>query len=249
MARDADQEAVVGSDRRMTYGQLDSAIDRAASVFFGLGVRRGDTVGVSLPNSTEIVVLFHAIIRLGAVFVGLNANLAPPEKSFILDDSGAKFLVTDHANAQALPAVVDIPVLRSSPESPGPWLARDTGRSPAYPRPICSLDDVAGLAYTSGTTGRPKGVAHSHRNLLLPGASLVAARRYGPDLRRGDCASLTILNLQVTSTLLTAQAGGTQVVMDRVDPVGLAAWIREERVNFLVRGPDHVAWPGHIIRG
>ena len=83
----------------------------------------------------------------------------------------------------------------------------------------------------SGATGRPKGVIHSHRNLLLPAAALIAERRYGPDLRRGDCAALTILNLQVTSTLLAAQACGTQIVMDRVDPVGIASWIRSERIN------------------
>ena len=59
----------------------------------------------------------------------------------------------------------------------------------------------------------------------------MADRGYGPTLRRGDCAALTILNLQVTSTLLTAQATGTQVVMDRVDPEGIAEWIRNERVN------------------
>jgi long-chain acyl-CoA synthetase len=231
MARDPDHEAVVGSDRRMTYGELDTAVDHAASVLFGLGVRRGDTVGISLPNSTEIVVLFYATLRLGAIFLGLNANLATPEKSYILCDSGAQFLLTDHSSAETLGGAVDIPIFPSSIESPGPWLVGDTANGSTYPRPICSFDDVAGLAYTSGTTGRPKGVAHSHRNLLLPGASLVAAREYGPDLRRGDCASLTILNLQVTSTLLTAQAGGTQIVMDRVDPLGIATWIREERVN------------------
>jgi long-chain acyl-CoA synthetase len=65
----------------------------------------------------------------------------------------------------------------------------------------------------------------------LPGAILISDRGYGPDLRRGDCAALTILNLQVTSTLLAAQAGGTQIVMDRVDPVGIASWIRSERIN------------------
>jgi long-chain acyl-CoA synthetase len=231
IARGADHEAVVGSDRSMTYAQLDSAVNHAASTLFGLGVRRGNTVGISLPNSTEIVVLFHATLRLGAIFVGLHANLAPPEKSYILENSGAQFLLTDYTSAEALNAVVDIPIFPSSVESPGPWLAGDIGHSSQYPRPTCSPDDVGGLAYTSGTTGRPKGVAHSHRNLLLPGASLVAGRGYGPDLRRGDCASLTILNLQVTSTLLTAQAGGTQIVMDRVDPVGIATWIREERVN------------------
>ena len=67
----------------------------------------------------------------------------------------------------------------------------------------------AGIAYTSGTTGHPKGAVHSQWNLLVPGAVLVETRGYGPDLRKGDCLPLTILNMMVLTTLLVAQAGGT----------------------------------------
>ncbi|MHB8594202.1 MAG: class I adenylate-forming enzyme family protein, partial [Acidimicrobiales bacterium] len=72
---------------------------------------------------------------------------------------------------------------------------------------------------------------HSHHNLLLPGASTVMARGYGPTLRKGDCLPLTILNLMVLSTLLVAQAGGCCVIMDRRDPLGIARWIAEEGVT------------------
>ncbi|MFI5045194.1 MAG: class I adenylate-forming enzyme family protein, partial [Acidimicrobiales bacterium] len=87
------------------------------------------------------------------------------------------------------------------------------------------------FAYTSGTTGRPKAVMHSQHNLLLPGAVLVAERGYGPDLRKGDCLPLTIPNMLVLTTLLTAQAGGTCVIMDRLDAPGIAAWIRDEHIT------------------
>jgi acyl-CoA synthetase (AMP-forming)/AMP-acid ligase II len=89
----------------------------------------------------------------------------------------------------------------------------------------------AGIAYTSGTTGYPKGAVHSQWNLLLPGAVTVAARGYGPDLRKGDCLALTILNMMVLTTLLVAQAGGCCVIMDRIDAEGVAEWIRRERVT------------------
>jgi len=89
----------------------------------------------------------------------------------------------------------------------------------------------AGIAYTSGTTGHPKGAVHSQRNLLLPGRVLVDTRGYGPALRKGDCFPFTILNMAVLTTLLVSQAGGTSIVMDRIDAEGVAQWIRDERIT------------------
>ena len=98
-------------------------------------------------------------------------------------------------------------------------------------RQLDPLAAPAVFAYTSGTTGRPKAVVHTQHNLLLPAAVLVAERGYGPDLRKGDCLPLTIPNLLVLTTLLTAQAHGTCIVMDRLDAAGIAEWIRDERVT------------------
>ena len=99
------------------------------------------------------------------------------------------------------------------------------------PRPAIDPEAPAAIAYTSGTTGRPKGVVHSQAGLLLPGASLVAARGYTPGLRKGDCLALTILNLLVLSTLLVSQAQGTCIVMDSRDSAGIAEWIRREQIT------------------
>ena len=202
------------------------------STLHHFGVRINDPVAVSLPNRAEIVVVFYAVARLGAVFVGINRGLAPPEKAYILSNSKAGTLVADAEIAESLRELSQLRILECNDDDrPGTWREGGSSDPGGYPRPLCSPDDAVGLAYTSGTTGRPKGVIHAHRNLLLPGAALIADRQYGPDLRRGDCAALTILNLQITSTLLAAQARGTQIVMDRVDPVGIATWIRDERIN------------------
>lgn len=233
LADDAAREALICSDVRLTYEELDRAAERAACALADLGIGVDDVVAVSLPNASNVVVTFHAVLRLGAIWLGVNRNLASPEKDFILRDADAQlFLASPDVAAQVrsaddgggpLTVVVD--------DDTGSWLDRLGGSSASYRRPNRRPTDPAGIAYTSGTTGRPKGVVHSHGSLLLPGAMLVEARGFGRELRKGDCAALTILNLQVTSTLLVAQAGGTQVVMDRVDPAGVASWVRRESVN------------------
>src|SRR5438445_12891016 len=90
-------EALVTRSGRLTYDELDRLADRAAHAWWALGVRPGDRVGVSLPNDTDIVLSFHGAMRLGAVWVGVNRNLAAPEKAYLLADSGSVLVLTDTA--------------------------------------------------------------------------------------------------------------------------------------------------------
>ena len=235
LERDPSREALVCADARLTYEELDRAANRAAGALAAFGIRKDDVVAISLPNASDVVITFHAVARLGAIWLGVNRNLAPPEKDYILRDARARLLLASPDVVAALghgrDGISTPPTIVVGRDA-GTWYDMvDSSKEAAYRRPIRRATDPAGIAYTSGTTGRPKGVVHSHRNLLLPGAMLVIAREFGPDLRKGDCAALTILNMQVTSTLLVAQAGGTQVVMDRVDPVGVAASVKREGVN------------------
>ncbi len=90
-----DHEALVTRSRRLTYADLDAEADRAARALWALGIRPGDRVAASLPNDAEVVVAFHGAMRLGAVWLGINRALAPPEKRFQLEDSGASLLLCD----------------------------------------------------------------------------------------------------------------------------------------------------------
>ena len=76
LADEADREALVTRSGRYTYRELDERCERAAWALWSMGVRPGDRVGVSLPNDTDIVLAFHGMMRAGAVWVGVNRNLA-----------------------------------------------------------------------------------------------------------------------------------------------------------------------------
>ena len=237
LAERPDQEFLVGRGKRVTYAEFDRLADRAASAFARLGVVAGDRVAMSLPTDVDIVVGFHGLLRLGAIWLGINQNLALPEKRFLIEDAGVSLAVGDPAMAEQFEEIRSggaslRQVVVCDRDDPGcEWESLLAAAS--EPPPAVELDPFqpGGLAYTSGTTGFPKGVVHSHHNLLVPGAVQATLGDYEPGARRGDCFPLTILNMQVLTSLLVAQAGVTCVFMDRIDAQGVAEWIRRERVT------------------
>lgn len=210
-------EAVSGA---WSYAELDDQARRAAGALWSLGVRPGDRVAACLPNDLDIVAAFHGAQRIGAVWAGIGEALAAGEQQELQE-------LCDPAVVLAGPRCLLGSPNRVDTDRWAELVARDE----AAPRIEPDIDAPAGIAFTSGTSGRPKAVVHSQRNLLLPGAVLVATRGWGPELRKGDSFPLTILNLMVLSTLLTAQAGGCSVVMNRRDVEGVAEWISTRRVT------------------
>ncbi|MHB1931097.1 MAG: AMP-binding protein, partial [Acidimicrobiales bacterium] len=90
-----DAEALVGRRVRYTYAELDAEVDRAAGALARLGLGPGDRLAACLPNRPEIVVAFLAAMRQGAIWVGVNRVLAPPEKAHILADAQATLLLAE----------------------------------------------------------------------------------------------------------------------------------------------------------
>ena len=225
-----DRLAVVDDVASLTYAELDAAANDAAAALAQRGVRPGDRVAVGLPNGIDIVVAFHATMRLGAVWVGIHRALSSVEKDSLLSLTQPKVFLTERS--ATVGQVGHWPtIVTGTIREPGSWsaeVASCAGSSrPDHPDP----EAPAAIAFTSGTTGLPKGIVHSQRNLLLPAASIGFSRHYDATLRKGDCLPLTILNLQVLTTLLTSAVGGCCVLTDRRDASGVAEWIARQRVT------------------
>ncbi|NQX88701.1 MAG: AMP-binding protein [Halioglobus sp.] len=238
----ASHSALVGRSARYTYAELDGQVRRAARVFHELGVRKYDRIAACLPNDVDIVIAFLAAARLGAIWVGVNRPLAALEKAFILQDSGACLYLTDGQGQQEIaPQQQRLSDLRHvlcvNNDDLG-WRARlNAVREDAVPALSVDPFEPAAIAYTSGTTGQPKGAVHSHHNLLLPGAIQVCESHSGADCPQGVMLPLTILNLMVLAPLTAFQAGTYCVCMDSLKPADIARWVRDERVGHFASVP------------
>lgn len=244
LARTPDALALVGRGGRLAMRELDGAANRAARALLSIGVRTGDRVAASLPNDVDIVVAFLGAMRIGAVWVGVNRALAAREKAYMLRDSETLvFLGDEPMTAQVEAERADLPtlarVLTAGPSDGDTWGALMSSM-PAAPvdLPIDPLAPAA-VAYTSGTTGFPKGAVHSQHNLLLPG-SVARFRGPQPDAVLGVPLPLTLINLMVLGPLVAYQTGATLVAMDRIDAVGMAQWIASERITTFAAVPAMV---------
>lgn len=244
LAAAPERTALVGKSGRYSYAELDEQVARAAAALADLGLRPHDRMAACLPNDVDIVVALLACARAGAVWVGINRALAAPEKAFLLVDSGARVYLTDPegrgeigGQLDALPDLERVVVVDDA-DARDSWRRLLRAADPAG-QPGIAVDPFApaAIAYTSGTTGRPKGAVHSHHNVLLPGAIAAYEGRFGPDCPQGVMLPMTILNLMVLGPLTAFQDHSACVCMDSLKPVDLAQWIRRERVGHFASVP------------
>lgn len=160
-------------DRSLSYAALDARVAQLASGFHKLGIRKGDHVGVMLPNIPPCPLTWLALLRLGAVMVPVNVRYTARELAYVLSDSDAKWLVMHAAYLPLLDELGDarlpdshfVVVDRPSDAPFTDWRAvMDSGEQNFTPPVQPALDDLATIQYTSGTTGFPKGVMLAHRH-------------------------------------------------------------------------------------
>jgi malonyl-CoA/methylmalonyl-CoA synthetase len=158
------QEALEWAEQVYTFRDIDARSNRMARALQGRGIVRGDRLCVYLSNSIEIIDLYLASVKLGAIFVPINILYRDREMSHILGDAEPKLLVT----------AKEVPDLLAEAASASCVSLPDSG---------VTGDDVAALVYTSGTTGVSKGAMLTHNNFAVNAANLIQAWRIVPQDR------------------------------------------------------------------
>ncbi|MBF6370250.1 acyl--CoA ligase [Nocardia puris] len=158
-----EREFLVTEDRRITYAEHTAQVAALATALRDrYGVGKGDRIGILAANTPEWVVAFWAAQCLGAIAVGYNAWWAPREIEYGLAHTEPSVLIADRKRAE-LAGDIAVPVLTMETDIPA--LIGEFAGSELPETPVAE-DDPAVILYTSGTSGRPKGAVHSHRNLL-----------------------------------------------------------------------------------
>ena len=226
--RAPDHQAVVAGTQRLTYAELDHRSAALAGRLVERGAQPGSVVGLHVGRGVDALVGLLGILRCGAAYLPLDPAYPAERRQFMLTDSGASLVVTDGSLAGEA-ASVEVVELREATEG---------GDAPPPELPVRSWDDPAYLIYTSGSSGQPKAVAVSHRNLLHSNAARAAV--YG-----GAPASFLLLSSfsfdsSVAGIFWTLCGGGTLVVSElraEQDPAALGTTIHREKVTHTLMLP------------
>jgi fatty-acyl-CoA synthase len=157
--------AVVDGELRRTYAELAERVNRLSSALRGRGLEQHDRVAALCPNVPELLELHHAVPRAGGVLVAINTRLSAGEIGYILEHSGARMLfVDDELAPQASEAPAGVEIVRLG--DPYERLVAD-GDPAGAPSLLRDEEEPIAIDYTSGTTGRPKGVVYTYRGAYL----------------------------------------------------------------------------------
>lgn len=232
--------ALITEDNTYDYHDINQAANKIGYGLQQAGMKRGDHIVIDMPNGYEFVVTYFGVLKLGAVVTPINTKLTTEEINYILHDSNASaFLTVGSLMEQA--QGVDFKGLKVTTDSGAAgwgrleeWLhMEDVDFSTADTKE----DDLSTLLYTSGTTGSPKGVLLTNRNVLSVGQMISTEMELGTNARTLFMMPLSHsapLNLFFVSTMMV---GGTAVTRKEFDPYELLNVVETERVTHFFGAP------------
>ncbi|MGM0493344.1 MAG: class I adenylate-forming enzyme family protein [Armatimonadota bacterium] len=229
--RHAELPAISFPEENLTYAGLARRLGGVAQVLTDAGLKPGEVLALYTADKRALLLADLAAMLLGAIALPLNHRFTEPEMEYYLDDSGAALALTDDANRATLEAAgADQPSLRGIIDISQ---VLDAGEAPLPDQEIAPTDP-AFILYSSGTTGRPKGVLHCHDNLAAAVTALRDAWEIGPDDRLLNCLPFFHIHGLSFCSHMMLLSGAEMVVQPRFHPRRTLEALRDCTVLFAI---------------
>lgn len=239
------KEALVVGEKRLSYRRLDERVNKLANAMKTLGIKKGDKVATYLKNGLEIIEVYFAAAKIGAVAVPINFRLAPGEIAFILNDSESRLLFLDREFWSNIEIIkdqmgnVEKYILVAGPPADEyvdyeDFLGAGEQANPKLP---VDEDDDAFILYTAGTTGRPKGALLSHKNIFIDAMTMALEHHHSFEDRH-LCVPPLFHSAALCAMVIHMIVIGTTIVMRDFDPLELLKMIEKERITFVFLVPS-----------
>jgi long-chain acyl-CoA synthetase len=240
------KEAVydVRKNVRYTYKEWSLQVNRLADAFLKEGVKKGDRVSTFLFNTEELATTFFACAKIGAVFNPINFRLTSEEVAFILSDAAPKVVLFEKALEPVVSAIEGrfdaISFWFIDEEAPAYAVSYPERLSTSSTEEIktdVNENDLYAIMYTSGTTGRPKGVLHQHRNMVEQSLLVIAATKLeAPDVGLVTAPMFHCAELHC-AILPRVHVGASNVILHQFNPKTVLQLIEKEKVTKFFAAP------------
>jgi len=235
----ASRLAVVDGDVRLSYLELAERSQRLCSALAALGIGAGDRVAALCANSHVMLEMHHGVPARGAVLVSINIRLSMDEMAYILEHSTPRMLIATHEFAQVAAELgartgVEVVVAGGTGDVYESWLA--STQPDAADRAVIDERSLLALNYTSGTTGKPKGVMYHHRGAFLQSVAMTSHSGLTPGSRYLWTLPMFHCNGWCFTWAVTG-AGGTHVCLRSVEAGQIWTLLRDEGITHMSAAP------------
>ena len=245
-----DKDCLRYNDKKYSYKDVLEFSLKGASLFQSLGIIKGDKISIMSQNTPDFVIALFSSWFAGATVVPINHKLMAPETEYILDHSESKLFLFDGSLSSVAEKITlkNVKKMTLDSEVNGYDLFSINLNSQKEPKPIKVNDeDFAEILYTSGTTGKPKGCLHTHRNVVMAGITAVIATKMD-----GDDVLLMAMPIWHSSPLNNWFAGiqfvgGTTVLLREYHPVHFLHTIQNEKCTIYFGAPVSYTMPVQMI--